>query len=85
MISPWWSWTFAAVGILGMILVGRRLLVGWVVLALLQVVYLVYGVGTEQPGFVASSLVYFGVHVYNLRKWYREKDRERTKDADVER
>lgn len=67
-----WSYTLAAVGILGIWLAGRRNLWGWAVGCGAQVLWIVYALATEQYGFIVSALAYGAVYGRNWWLWYAE-------------
>lgn len=75
-----WSYSLAAVGILGIWLAGRRNLWGWAVGCGAQVLWIVYALVTDQYGFIVSALAYGVVYGRNWLRWYVEN-----RDARLER
>lgn len=73
MIPQYWSWLLATIGITGLWLAGSKKTAGWAIGIGVQVLWIAYGISTEQLGFVASALAYGTVNVRNLIKWRREQ------------
>jgi len=67
-----WSWVLSAIGVTGLLLVGRRYWWAWGVTALNEVLWIVYAVVTRQFGFIFGALAYIGVHAHNARRWRGE-------------
>lgn len=72
-MSPYWSWVLMAVGVLGLILAGRKMWQGWLIGLLAQVLWIAYALATNQPGFLVSALVYGAVYARNAWKWYVQR------------
>lgn len=72
----WWSFLLAAVGIIGLILAGKKLAVGWLVGLAAQVLWIFYGCYTHQWGFIFSALAYGAVYAKNAWSWYMEQAAE---------
>jgi membrane protein implicated in regulation of membrane protease activity len=71
-MAQWWSWTLAAIGILGIYLAGRKRAVGWLVGVAAQVLWLAYAIVTRQWGFIATAVAYAAVYGKNWVAWRRE-------------
>lgn len=67
-----WSYLLAAVGILGIYLAGRRNIWGWVVGFAAQILWIVYALATNQPGFIVSAIAYATVYGRNWHRWRTE-------------
>lgn len=67
-----WSYTLAAVGILGLYLAGRKKAIGWAVGLFAQVLWIAFAVATRQWGFIFSALAYGIVYAKNWRGWHRD-------------
>lgn len=71
---PWyWSWLLATIGVTGLWLAGSKKTAGWVIGIGVQVLWITYGISTEQLGFVVMALAYGTVNIRNLIKWRRER------------
>ena len=64
-----WSWVLSAIGVTGLLLVGRRHWWAWGITALNEVLWIVYAVVTRQFGFIFGALAYISVHAHNARRW----------------
>lgn len=71
-----WSYSLAAIGILGIYLAGRRNLWGWAIGVAAQALWIVYALATDQFGFIVSAVAYAVVYGRNWAKWSREKRAE---------
>lgn len=67
-----WSFVLAAVGVLGLLLAGRRRWQGWGVGFGAQLLWVAYAVATEQWGFILSAVAYGTVYARNALVWRRE-------------
>lgn len=74
-MNPLWSYLLAAVGILGIVLAGQKKNVGWAIGAAAQVLWIVYAIVTDQPGFIVSALAYGAVYVRNFVLWWNQPAR----------
>lgn len=63
------------IGIVGMLMVGRKHWWGWLIVLLHSVPWFVYSVMFDKPGFMAMSIMWWATHLYNCGKWYLEKQR----------
>lgn len=68
-----WSYSLAAVGILGIWLAGRKSLWGWAVGVGAQALWIVYALVTGQYGFIVSALAYAAIYGRNWWKWAAER------------
>lgn len=71
-----WSYLLAAVGILGLILAGRRKAIGWAIGLAAQALWIAYALATHQYGFIVSALAYAAVYGRNWLAWSREAELE---------
>lgn len=76
MVAWWWSWLLTTIGVAGLVLVGRKNKIGWVIAIGVQGLWITYAVITKQWGFIASALIYGGVNLYNWNRWRREERRQ---------
>lgn len=67
-----WSFVLAGVGILGIIIAGRKSHWGWLIGAGAQVLWLIYAIVTVQYGFILSALAYGAVYLWNWWKWRQD-------------
>lgn len=71
-VSWWWSWLLMVVGVTGMWLAGKRLWWAWLVGVFSELLWIVYAVVSNQPGFIVFALVYAWVYAKNAYDWRRE-------------
>lgn len=64
-----WSWVLAIIGIIGMVMVGRKLWQAFIVLIVAEILWIVYSIQTKQYGFIAGATAYITVHIINTRRW----------------
>lgn len=64
-----WSWVLTVVGGLGFYLVGRRLLVGWLVCFLSEALWIIYALQTDQYGFIAGAVIYQWIAMLSFWRW----------------
>jgi len=64
-----WSFALAGLGIAQIVLTGRKLRIGWVVGMATSALWFVYGLATEQYGFLISAMVFGMIHYRNWRSW----------------
>jgi hypothetical protein len=67
-----WSWLLTGVGVFGLYLIGRKLVLGWIVGILAQVLWVAYAYVSGQPGFYVSAIAYGLVYAVSLRRWIRQ-------------
>jgi hypothetical protein len=72
MIPQWWSWILVGVGSLGLLLVGKRIWWGWLVLIANESLWIFYAFFTQQYGFVVGATIYKIVYINNIRLWRRK-------------
>jgi nicotinamide riboside transporter PnuC len=79
----YWSYLLAAVGILGLWLVGKKLKSGFIVGIVAQLLWVAYGLITHQYGFLITAAAYSVINFINLRKWSKpEKDTTQVKEKE---
>lgn len=64
-----WSFALAGLGIAQIVLTGRKLRIGWIVGMATSVLWFVYGLATDQYGFLISAIVFGAIHFRNWRAW----------------
>ena len=64
-----WSWILEGIGLVGALLVGRKLWWAWFLLAINSTLWAVYGFNTKQYGFCLAGFIYAPVYLRNLFKW----------------
>lgn len=74
----WWSWILTAIGVLGIYLAGKKNYWGWGVGLFAQVLWVTYGIVSEQWGFIVSAFVYGSVYLKNFRAWRKEQNEIKT-------
>jgi hypothetical protein len=67
-----WSWVLAIVGVLGIFLVGRKAILGWVILCVNEVLWIVYALSTNQYGFIFAAIAYGIVYVKSFLHWRKD-------------
>ena len=73
-----WTWILFAmeiVGVLGMLIVGRKLWWGWTIVLLHSIPWFIYSISHDKPGFIAMSLMWWVTHAYNMMKWRKENNK----------
>lgn len=81
----YWSWILGFVGIAGFILAGKKVWWTWYINIAAQGLWFTYAIFTNQPGFLASSVVYTAVFSRNAYLWTKERNiAEKSKDVDLE-
>jgi nicotinamide riboside transporter PnuC len=70
-----WSYILAGLGVLSLYLTGKKLKSGWVVGLVNSGLWIVYGVTTQQYGFIVSAFVFIAVQYKNYVAWDREEKR----------
>lgn len=66
----YWSWILEGIGLVGAFYAGRKRWWAWTLLLGNAVLWTIYGITTEQYGFVTASGFYGIVYFRNARKWY---------------
>lgn len=64
-----WSWVAAAVSIVGLWVAGLNPRAGWVYGIGAQVVWVLYGLATDQYGMIALSVAFVAIYSRNLYRW----------------
>lgn len=68
-----WSFTLAAIGILGIWLAGKNSKWGWAVGLGAQVLWFIFAIVTKQYGFILTALAYGWVYGSNFIKWHKKE------------
>lgn len=68
-----WSFALAAVGIVGLVLAGRKNAAGWAVGLGAQVLWVVYALVAGQYGFIVTAVAYGYVYGKNYLAWRRDE------------
>lgn len=68
-----WSLTLAAVGVLGLFLVGKKYWQGWAINLGAQALWIVYAIATRQLPFIASAVAYGFVSARHMFAWRGER------------
>lgn len=68
-----WSYLLTAVGVVGLLLAGRKNLWGWAICIGSQGLWAAYAVTTHQLGFLISSGIYSAVYGKNFVAWRKER------------
>ncbi|WP_219844473.1 MULTISPECIES: hypothetical protein [unclassified Arthrobacter] len=68
-----WSVALAAIGILGLVLAGKKRSIGWAIGLSAQVLWITYALVTAQYGFILSALAYGFVYAKNFIAWRKEE------------
>lgn len=68
-----WSYLLTAVGIIGLILAGKKNKLGWAVGIFAQILWITYAIVTTQWGFIVSALVYGAVYARNWMLWRKDE------------
>lgn len=69
----WWSWVLAAIGVAGLYLTTRRDWRGYLIGAVVQVLWVAYAVTTQQWGFILSAVAYGAVNALGIVRWRRSE------------
>lgn len=68
-----WSYTLAGLGVISLILTGKKKKSGWVVGLINSGLWVIYALTTNQPGFLISSAVFITVQARNWLAWNQEE------------
>jgi hypothetical protein len=71
-VSALWSYVLTAVGVVGLLMAGRKNLWGWAVCIASQVLWATYAITTEQWGFLLAAGIYTLVYGKNFLAWRAE-------------
>lgn len=74
MTPLWWSILLSTIGATGVYLTGRRLWIGFAIGLGAQVLWVAYGVSTEQWGFLGSAALYGWMNFVSLRRWLADRE-----------
>lgn len=66
-----WSWTLTLIGVAGLYLVSRGYRWAWLINIGAQLLWVVYALTTDQPGFLFAAFAYGWVFVLNYRRALR--------------
>jgi nicotinamide riboside transporter PnuC len=70
-----WSYLLAGLGVLSLYLTGKKLKSGWVVGLVNSGLWIIYGLTSNQYGFILSAVVFIVVQYKNYLAWDREEKR----------
>ncbi len=70
MTAEMWSWLAALVSATGLWISGVSPRAGWIYGFGAQVIWILYGFFTAQPGMIALSAVFVGLYIRNLYRWH---------------
>jgi nicotinamide riboside transporter PnuC len=70
-----WSYLLAGLGVLSLYLTGKKLKSGWVVGLVNSGLWIIYGLTSNQYGFIVSAVVFIVVQYKNYLAWDREEKR----------
>lgn len=62
-------WLLSAVGVLGMVMAGRKMASGWAVAFASEMLWLWYALDTHQYGFIAGVIAYSVAFARNYLTW----------------
>jgi nicotinamide riboside transporter PnuC len=68
-----WSFVLAGLGVLSLYLTGKKMKSGWVVGLANSCLWIVYGISSEQYGFLISAFVFIAVQLKNYLNWSEEE------------
>lgn len=71
------TWIVTGIGIIGFLLVGRKVWWSWYVNLACQAIWYTYAIVSEQPAFLVAASFYTGVFGLNAYKWTKEHLKER--------
>ncbi|WP_206309520.1 hypothetical protein [Streptomyces sp. A0642] len=74
-MNPAWSYGLTFVGVIGLLLAGRKQHIGWLIGLLAQGLWAAYGAASHQHGFIISAAFYGYVYATNYWSW-RQGDHE---------
>jgi hypothetical protein len=73
-IPWWWSWLLTVCGVVGLMLAGSQVRVGWLIGFVGQVLWIAYALYTQQWGFLVSAVAFGTIYAWN---WSRGSFRPR--------
>lgn len=68
-----WSYILAFGGILQIWLTGKKLKIGWIVGLATSILWLIFGLTTNQYGFIISAVFFGYVHIKNYIAWSKNE------------
>lgn len=68
-MNAYWSYILPPIGIIGIILQGRKNRWGWIVGIFAQVIWVTYAAATRQWGFLPQSIIYGLIYAWNFIDW----------------
>lgn len=72
-MSQYWSWLLALIGVTGMFFVGKKNMLGWLVLLVNECLWIMYALVTKQYGFIVMALAYATVYIKSYVSWKKEE------------
>lgn len=72
-LQTWFPWLLTVIGVSSLWFAGLMKWWSWAVLVAAQVLWIYFGIATEQYGFVAMALAYGGVYAKNGWSWYQDQ------------
>lgn len=69
----WLSWILAILSLIGMWNVGKYRLWAWIYLGVLEILWTVYGILTEQYGFLLLTVGYITIYTINYKRWKKNQ------------
>ena len=72
-----WSWTLAIIGSLGVYVVGKKNMFGWLILMVSECLWTIYALTTHQYGFIFAVVLYSGAYIKSYLHW-RKDERDQT-------
>jgi nicotinamide riboside transporter PnuC len=68
-----WSYVLAGLGILSLYLTGKKMKSGWIVGLINSGLWIVYGITSNQFGFIISAVFFIAVQLKNYLSWRKEE------------
>ena len=68
-MNPLWSWILEIIGMTGVLIAGKRIWWGWVILFTNSFLWVLYGIVSHQYGFCFASLFYGPIYARNAYGW----------------
>lgn len=76
MIPEWWSYLLAVIGLTGLYMTTKKMVSGFVIGVLVQILWVTYAVTTDQYGFIANAIGYAFMNCLGIYRWTRPKETE---------
>lgn len=67
----WWSYILAAVGLTRLYLTTKKMVEGFIIGVLVQILWVTYAVTTDQYGFIANAAGYAFMNLLGIYRWTR--------------